>query len=329
MSAPRDPAGASALPDDVAACLRRLEEAVGDQLVGVIFFGSRLLMTSPDRHSAADLFVVVDDYGTFYPRLREGGLVRGRAWWLATLNRWLAPNVLSIDPGEGPGPACKCFVIDRGSFARAMSSGARDHFCRGRLTQTVSIVHARDQAARDEIANHLQRAREDSLIWVPDLLPSRFTVVDYCLAMMSASFAAEIRPEAGDRVLEVFDAQREPLGSAFELLLREKGPDHGLVVDGAGFRMERRRSGPARLRQRLWFSHSRVRATLRWTKYVQTYEGWLDYIVHKVHRRTGLGLQLTDAERRWPFLLLWPKFFRVLIALRRGRSSRKPGGQNA
>ena len=36
---------------------------------------------------------------------------------------------------------------------------------------------------------------------------------------------------------------------------------------------------------------------MRWLKYVQTYEGWLDYIVHKVHRRTGLGLQLTDAER--------------------------------
>jgi hypothetical protein len=321
MSGPPDDTRARGLPGDVTACVRTLARAAGGQLVGVIFFGSRLLHTSPDAHSAADLFVVVEDYDSFYSRLRESGLVRGRAWWLAMLNRWLAPNVLSVDPGDGSGPACKCFVIDRASFSRAMSVRARDHFCRGRLAQIVMPVHARDAEDRKEIDALLRTARRESLIWVPDLLPPRFTVEDYCLAMLRASFEAEIRPESPDRVREVFEAQRERMSEAFEQVLRDRGPAFGIVAEGSAFRRGDRRPWLARARQRLWFERSRIRATLRWVKYVQTYEGWLDYIVHKVHRRTGMQLEITEAERRWPFLLLWPKFISVMIALRRSRSS--------
>ena len=50
-----------------------------------------------------------------------------------------------------------------------------------------------------------------------------------------------------------------------------------------------------------------------------TFDDWLDYIVHKTERRTGIRVELTQAERRLPFLLLWPKVFRVLRATKRGR----------
>jgi hypothetical protein len=39
---------------------------------------------------------------------------------------------------------------------------------------------------------------------------------------------------------------------------------------------------------------------------------WLDYLIRKVERRTGLTVEVTPMERRLPFLLLWPKVFRVL-----------------
>ena len=47
-----------------------------------------------------------------------------------------------------------------------------------------------------------------------------------------------------------------------------------------------------------------------------TFDDWLDYIVRKVERRTGLNLELTPAERKLPIFLLWPKVVRVFRAIR-------------
>ena len=71
--------------------------------------------------------------------------------------------------------------------------------------------------------------------------------------------------------------------------------------------------GPwARFRGRVFLFSSKIRATLRWIKYVVLYEDWLDYVVHKVERRRGVTVELTDRERRWPLIFLWPKAIRIL-----------------
>ena len=61
-----------------------------------------------------------------------------------------------------------------------------------------------------------------------------------------------------------------------------------------------------------YFLRSKIRAILRWFKYVFTFDDWLDYIARKAARRTGLRIELTPLERKLPLLLLWPKVIRVL-----------------
>ena len=77
----------------------------------------------------------------------------------------------------------------------------------------------------------------------------------------------------------------------------------------------------SRLRAKLFLLGSKVRATLRWIKYVVLYEDWLDYVVHKVERRRGVLVELTARERRWPLIFLWPKAFKLLG--RRGEPRRR------
>ena len=187
----------------------------------------------------------------------------------------------------------------------------------GRLAQLVELVFARDDAVRTEVLATLERAREESLDWVPGHLPASFTVDDFCLRMLEISYAAEIRPESRARVREVATVQREALRQIFVPLLTERGPAHGIEVHADHFVRRAKVSAAVRVRYWLYFRHSRQRATLRWLKYTITYEDWLDYIVRKIHRRTGMQIELTAAQRRLPLLLLWPKFFRVLGALRR------------
>ncbi|MEJ2723009.1 MAG: hypothetical protein P8181_18015, partial [bacterium] len=76
----------------------------------------------------------------------------------------------------------------------------------------------------------------------------------------------------------------------------------------------------------VFFWKSKVRATLRWFKYMLTFDDWLDYIVRKAQRRTGVHLELTQAERRFPVVLLWPKLFAVLRVMG-GRKPRKRVGE--
>jgi hypothetical protein len=67
-----------------------------------------------------------------------------------------------------------------------------------------------------------------------------------------------------------------------------------------------------RLRWAAYFRWSKLRATLRWVKYVALYDDWLDYLVHKVARRSGVAIELSPRERRWPLIFLWPKAIRFL-----------------
>ena len=65
-----------------------------------------------------------------------------------------------------------------------------------------------------------------------------------------------------------------------------------------------------------------VRSTTRWLKHTVTFEGWLDYIVRKVSRHTGEPIELTDRERRWPWVFLWGRLFAFLRTKNRKGSPR-------
>lgn len=293
-----------------------LTDACGANLVGVIFFGSVLVGTSPTQDSAADLFVIVEDYKRFYKDLGSRLPAARTAGVMAVLNKVLAPNVIYLRNPSDLRAGAKCFVIDREGFGRAMSRDSRDHFCRGRLIQRVQIVHARSEEAREEIERALGYARRVALEWVPLYLPRTFGTLDFCRRMLEVSYRGEIRPESRSRVRDVFEAQRTYFLLMFGRLLEEGVGEGSLERAGHEYRLPRKPGVSARLSWRFFFFRSKVRATLRWFKYMLTFEDWLDYIARKAERRTGVHLELTKAERRFPVVLLWPKLFLVLKAMR-------------
>ena len=134
--------------------------------------------------------------------------------------------------------------------------------------------------------------------------------------MLGVSYRVEVRPEAEDRVDEVFEAQRDRLERMYDEVLRHHARQGELEELAAGrYRLVRTPGRAARLKNRLYFLRSKLRATGRWLKHVVTFDDWLDYIVRKVERRTGRTVELTERERKWPLIFLWPRVFRVLREL--------------
>jgi flavin-binding protein dodecin len=237
---------------------------------------------------------------------------------LRALSYLLPPNIIAFQLTRGRGSLAKCAVFRPAHFRRALGRYAPDHFLKGRVTQRIALVWSRSASDEAAVTTALQGAREGTARWVRPYLPRPFSVEEFAETMLAVSYAAEIRPERPDRVSEVFNAQREALVGTAETSLRAAVAS-GMAREEDGVYCWAAPPGRgARIRMGAYFALSKVRATVRWAKYVFTFDEWLNYLLKKVERRGGLKVELRESERRWPLILLWPKVFRVLRSVRRG-----------
>jgi hypothetical protein len=288
-----------------------LAHAFGPSTIAVIHYGSRAQGREPRADSAFDFFVVVDRYREAYESLTATVGTSYAPRTAAALAAVLAPNVIAVNGAERRGKVC---VISLRDLQRACSPHPPDHFTQGRLLQLVLLTWSRDAASARAVTEAIASARARTFIWGRPSLPARFTVDDYAYAVLRRSLAGEIRPESGDHARTLVTAQRESLRAIYTPLLTHLAAQGALIAEGDGVTY-RLAAAPGRLeatRIAFYFHRSKLRATTRLLKHVVLYEGWLDYIVRKIDRSGGEQIVLTDRERRWPLIFLWPKVFHYL-----------------
>jgi hypothetical protein len=298
---------------DATALAAMLARSFGESTVAIIHYGSHAQHSDARRESAFDFFVIVDRYRAAYESL---GRTVGTSFSPGTaslLNHVLPPNVVAVnDTSHDPPLAAKCAVLSLRDLERECSRHARDHFVRGRLFQYVQLAWTRDAEARTLVTNAIIDARVGSFAWGQASLPPAFNAEQYFRALLERSFSGEIRPERGGRIDALLGAQREVVLRVYDALLQQLGRERILEPRGNVYQL----TNPVRALQRAridwYFRSSKVRATARWSKYIVTYDNWLDYIVRKVARRSGVTIELTARERRWPLIFLWPKAIQYL-----------------
>lgn len=299
---------------------RALVDVSPDQVSHLVLFGSRLVQASPSAHSAYDFVVVVRSSRAFYQDFVEASGHRRPAWLLSLLGRVMPPNVISYTPSGLEEDEAKCLVLTERALRRALGPRPPDHFIKGRMSQKVAIVYARSPESRKELDAMLHRARSSVFWWAGPYLDEPFTARSLTLQMLEISYRGEIRPESGDRVREVWESQEEWFARVYGRILEEAEARGEVVRVPEGWHLASPPGFWHSFLVRVYFLRSKARATLRWAKYVLTYDDWLSYIQKKVERRTGMTVELTKWERKLPLLLLWPKVFRVL----KNRPHRQP-----
>jgi hypothetical protein len=290
-----------------------LARGFGESTAAIIHYGSHAQHSGARPESAHDFFVVVDDYEAAYRSLAEKVGTSYAPAKAARLNRVLPPNVVAITDDEvAPPLLAKCAVLSIRDFRRACSARARDHFTQGRLFQHAQLVWTRNARARDVVVDSLLEARARTFDWGRAYLPPRFDVDGYCRVLLETSFAAEVRPEGPERITALLAAQRETMIRMYAELLRSLADKRILAREGNVYSDRTPPGVLGRLRIELYFKRSKLRATLRWLKYMALYDDWQDYLLRKLERRSGVRVQLTERERRWPLIFLWPKAIRYL-----------------
>ena len=291
---------------------RSLVAGTGTQLRAVLLYGSHLVGAAPDRHSAYDLVVVVENYLGTYRELRRRGFTHRPPQIMASLAWLLPPNVIAFSPEGADGPIAKCLIISARDFERELSARSRDHFMISRMIQEVGVLYVRDAAAEPWLQDCLEAARRTVFDWAAPYVATPFSTESLTREMIAICYRSEIRPESGSRARSVFEAQRAYLAETYEKLLADALSEGLVVPERDGYRSAHRPRPMARLRRSTYFNFSKLRATARWIKHVLTFENWLPYVVRKVERRTGMSVHLTALETRLPFIFLWPRLFRVL-----------------
>ena len=305
---------------DALEIARSLLASAGDSVQAIVFFGSRKTRAAPDPWSAYDFFVLVRGYREVYEALRRAGHLGARARLSAALNRVLPPNQLSLSGVDAAGSAwrAKCSVITLSRFLRETSPRRRDHFCLGRMFQPAEVLYAADRDVADALLGALLQALLLTYDWSRPWLPTRFDVDEYCRTLLRVSLAQEIRPEPAGRAEILRAAQQDELRPVYATLLLDLAAAGELRAEDGRFSAVRPPRRLERLRKRLYFRWSLLRATARWLKYTVTFEGWLDYLVHKAERHSGRAIALTPRERRLPLLFLWPRVIRYLREKEKG-----------
>jgi len=287
----------------------------GNTTRAILHYGSRAQGRTTRLDSAFDFFVIVDRYRDAYESLgshqstrRRTGLAVGLAWILP-------PNAIALRRLTPDGEReLKCIIISARHFERECSSRARDHFVRGRLSQSVVLAWSRDARSADQVWRAVQRIRDGSFEWVRVFLPAPFSVAVYCQTLLDVSLRHEIRPEARGHSERLFVAQRSTLVGMYGAVLRRLTQEGVLKRRGETFTQTDPPGLIARLRAHAYFRLSKLRTTLRLLKHPFLYDGWLEYLVQKIDRSTGMKIELTNRERRWPLIFLWPRAWRYLRA---------------
>jgi hypothetical protein len=291
----------------------RMVTDTGDSIRAVLLYGSRLLKTSPDRYSALDFVVIVDDYEAFYRGLSDAGQMHRPVRLLTAISEVLPPNVVAYVPDDGRDGLAKCLVVRKDHFAAALGPNPPDHFLLGRMVQRVGLLWAADDHEARWVEEQLHGAHARVLDWMAPYIEGSFSSEDLGRRLLEVCYQGEFRPESRGRAGRIFEAQADHFAEALRPGLEAAVASGRLLRDGEGYRLAQPASGAQRRRWRRHFRRSKARTTTRWLKHMATFDNWLPYMVRKVERHTGRSIELTTLERKLPLLFLWPRAIHVLL----------------
>lgn len=277
-------------PTPAQAVVAALVAHGGGTVAAILFYGSNL--RSGDVDGVLDFYVLVDSL-TGWHRSRP----------LAVATRLLPPTVEFWEvPWQGHVLRAKVAVLRADQFASATRPSSLDTTIWARFAQPVILAHARDAAARRATLSALAGAVATAAHWAVRLGPESGTPRQFWEALFRATYAAELRVEKGERGVSLV----EHAEARYAALLSP-----ALTLGGIGFQVEGEMITPAlsakeRQKGRTAWGRRRFAGKLlniaRLVKAAFTFKGGVDYIIWKIHRHSGVRLELTPWQRRHPIL---------------------------
>jgi predicted nucleotidyltransferase len=288
----------------------------GDGVCGVLFYGSCLRKES--NEGVLDFWIIVDDYATAYS---DAGLT-GRVH--ALLNRIAPPNVFYFESAfEGETLRTKYGVIDRRDFVRNTSLAARHPYVWARFAQPARLLAIRDDAARETLVAAVSESIVTMVGRLVCFLPIRagqvrFRVAAFWQLAFGLTYDSERRPESEDSIRGLYLADEDRYDEVATLavnVLIDRGQFDSAVAHprAIDIGLSARKRALQRFRWRMMRPYARMLGLVRLIKTAWTFGDWVPYALWKLERHTGHPLEVSERQKRHPFIFGWPIILPLLF----------------
>lgn len=263
----------------------------GPCVKGFVFYGSGLREAdNPDK--MLDYYVLVDQYTSVH---RGFGLK-------AFASFALPPSVHYLEAKDRSGQfmSSKYSIMSVRAFLRRASGGAREPMIWGRFSQPCLIMACESEPVRGALIDALTSAVIHFAKEVRPLMSGPTSHREFWARALAESYRTELRAERPmERAREIVDRFGERYDALGEAVLGPVDENGTVELDAAG--------PPARLATQVsWAARRWVgkpATALRVLKAGFTFDGGLDYVLHKLKSHSGVTIDVTDHQRRHP--LLW------------------------
>lgn len=292
---------------DDPAVMRLVEELRrrhGDNLAAVLLYGSYL---RGKRDTLLDFYVLLRDTSSL-PR------------WQARGNRWLPPNVyhlaLPAEPvGEPEGEAlrAKYATMTLTQFQRAMD---RFHsYFWSRFTQPTGLTAADSEQTVERLVNALGHAVHSFVGATVPALAEPFSSAELWCRGLGLTYTCELRSENPAGVTALYEHNADHFDDLLEAYAACPAAAVTRTTDGRYAARAADLLIPAPGGSRAAWAARRVQgkalSVLRLVKAAGTFEDPLDYLLWKIRRHSGVYIEPTERQRRYPLIFAWGLLWRL------------------
>jgi len=277
--------------------LAQIQDRYGAGLLAVLIYGSYL---RGKRDTLLDFYVLLNSYGSM-PKAWHG--------WLA---KALPPNVYQIQHGAPPDEIrAKYALLTMDRFEYAVRSDFHSYFW-GRFAQPCGILWCRDEATKHRLIGAAGMAAATFTRRVVPTLPDSFSAKDVWTRGLSLSYQCEFRSEPSGHAEKLFSFWPDYYTSITTALAGqglgfEKAEQDGTFINTTSDNTRRCSKASWRFRR----VQGKVLSFLRLFKAAVTFTGGLDYLLWKIKRHSGVYIEPTSLQRKYPLIFVWPLLWRL------------------
>lgn len=278
----------------VAGFIEQFQHRFGEHLEAVLMYGSYL---RGKRDTVLDFYVFLSPLYPALPRLHALG------------NRLLPPNVYTDvwHPPQGGSDAqvrCKYATLSPAQFMRGMQTRFDSYFW-ARFTQPSAWVYGKQEALTyldGTLAEAVRRFVAETL----PLLPAQFSAAELWTTGLHSTYGSELRAEREGAAHDLYESNATYFDALIAACAAEGGPN--LTRTETGYRQD----NPARA----W--HAGVRrysgkllSFARIVKAGLTFNDGLNYLLWKIERHSGIYIEPTPRQQRYPLIFAWGLLWRL------------------
>ncbi len=282
----------------VASLIDLLKETHGTSLLAILMYGSYL---RGKRGTILDFYVLLDSYDGALPKR-----------WHGWLNRLLPPNVYYAKSDALVPPVyAKYATVRLDQFEQAIKHGFHSYFW-ARFAQPCALLYVRDDATKIRVIDALEQAVVKFVSQTLPVLTPVFTTRDLWARGLGLSYGCELRAESRSKAANLHDNSADYYAELTAALVRERQLPINLDHDdryvselSAGQRARARYSWALRRWQGKALSAARL------LKATFTFNDPLDYVLWKIERHSGVYIEPTERQRRYPLIFAWGLLWRI------------------